>query len=177
MRTPHFQRSSLSWPWDIKSFHAQLSWAWNFSCSLMLKCQQLLAFYNLWARKGWISRLIWVLGLSEPEKAEFLYIFVYLSISNFILSLAELSMKFSLSSGPGRQAENHKVVSLYLYSLGFRTSTHVAFTVPCISLSLVNTYGGNSTFTSNLGRTENVNMHRILTGVNSVPSIMLGIWS
>ena len=32
------------WPRVYKKFHAQLSWPWNFSCSEMLKCQQLLAF-------------------------------------------------------------------------------------------------------------------------------------
>ena len=36
--------SSGSLARGYKLFHAQLNWEWNLSCSLMLKCQQLLAF-------------------------------------------------------------------------------------------------------------------------------------
>ena len=39
-------------PWGYKKkFHAQFCRAWNFSCSYMFKCQQLLAFQHLCAGK------------------------------------------------------------------------------------------------------------------------------
>ena len=42
----HTRENKCMWPGleVIKLFYVQLNWAWNLSCSLMLKCQQLLAF-------------------------------------------------------------------------------------------------------------------------------------
>ena len=53
----------------------------------MLKCQQLLAF-NIYKQENS------VLGLSEPEKSEFLDIFILMTISNFTLGRVEQGKSF-----------------------------------------------------------------------------------